>query len=420
MEGSVQSTINIGLPWRNKLPLDKSSLQRRVLRDSVLKVNSEGLHRAWTLPTRFAKRNVYDILGSPVIMDPIQCQHMGTQAEKDTSETNQSTESLRPSLEISSNNKLSVREQARQFEQNALGDIKMTKSWEIKEIHTSDGNEKCTEKNKSYINDPPYQNSLLPSATQDSPIISAHQSTTFPSILITPSDCSEDISPPPTRKPTPPLARKSVTPSQSFLIVQNEQIIPNFIPDPPNVPPPCPPLITSPSEPFLPTQPFLLTHTPETSFPPPPPPPLPAPSLPPSFSPILPTPPPPPLPQTLLTPSLSQVSLSSLTPTISSSTKEKLLTALEAPQANFGPRRELKGILKNIQNLADIEKSVANMYSQIDKVNPNQKQVPKPKSTVPTDTQNADILIPHEKLNGNLSCVVGELEKRFPSQSTAL
>ncbi|XP_040218003.1 protocadherin-15 isoform X1 [Rana temporaria] len=420
MEGSVQSTINIGFPWRNKLPLDKSSLQRRVLRDSVLKVNSEGLHRAWTLPTRFAKRNVYDILGSPVIMDPIQCQHMGTQAEKDTSETNQPTESLRPSLEISSNNKLSVREQARQFEQNALGDIKMTKSWEIKEIHTSDGNENCTEKNKSYINDPPYQNSLLSSATQDSPIIPAHQSTTFPSILITPSDCSEDISPPPTRKPTPPLARKSVTPSQSFLIVQNEQIIPNFIPDPPNVPPPCPPLITSPSEPFLPTQPFLLTHTPETSCPPPPPPPLPAPSLPPSFSPILPTPPPPPLPQTLLTPSLSQVSLSSLTPTISSSTKEKLLTALEAPQANFGPRRELKGILKNIQNLADIEKSVANMYSQIDKCNPNQKQVPKPKSTVPTDTQNADILIPHEKLNGNLSCVVGELEKRFPSQSTAL
>lgn len=32
-----------------------------------------------------------------------------------------------------------------------------------------------------------------------------------------------------------------------------------------------------------------------------------------------------------------------------------------------GRRRELKGILKNIQNLADIERSVANMYSQVDK-----------------------------------------------------
>ncbi|XP_072279261.1 protocadherin-15-like [Pyxicephalus adspersus] len=414
MEGTVQSTINVGLQWKNKLLLDKPSPRRRVLGDLVLKMNSEGLHRAWTLPTRFSKRSVYNILESPVIMDPIQCQHMGIRAEGATSEVNQPTECLRPSLETSSNSKLSVREQARQFEQNALGDIKITKSWEGKD--TSNCNEKCTEK-KSLIKDLLCQNSPLPPETQDSLALPTHQSATFPSILITASDCSEDISPPPTRKPTPPLARKSVTPCQTFKTSENEQVIPNLIPDPPNIPPPCPPPTTSPS--FTPTQPSLLTRPPEVTCPTPPPPPLPAPSLPPSFSPILPTPPPPPLPQTLLTPSHSQVSLSSLAPT-PSSIRKKLFKVPEASKSDAGPRRELKGILKNIQNLADIEKSVANMYTQIDKGNPLSKQVPKPKSLVPTDTQNADILNPHEKLNGNLSSVVGELEKRFPSQSTAL
>lgn len=36
-------------------------------------------------------------------------------------------------------------------------------------------------------------------------------------------------------------------------------------------------------------------------------------------------------------------------------------------QADGGRKKELKGILKNLQNLADIERSVANLYSQVDK-----------------------------------------------------
>lgn len=117
------------------------------------------------------------------------------------------------------------------------------------------------------------------------------------------------------------------------------------------------------------------------------------------------------------------------------------------------PRKELKGILKNIQNIADIEKSVANMFSQID-----QKQIPLKKvmkSRASIDSLNSlDSLDCLEALAGegggeggegvreggegegppppppplpqqiqpnpNMNSIVEELEKRFPTQSTIL
>lgn len=84
------------------------------------------------------------------------------------------------------------------------------------------------------------------------------------------------------------------------------------------------------------------------------------------------------------------------------------------------PRRELKGILKNIQNLAAIEKSVANMYSQIDKNHLLPKHIPKLKAAPSPELPTPGAAAEHNQQNGNLSCVVEELEKRFPAQSTAL
>ncbi|KAF1375655.1 hypothetical protein PFLUV_G00222440 [Perca fluviatilis] len=55
-------------------------------------------------------------------------------------------------------------------------------------------------------------------------------------------------------------------------------------------------------------------------------------------------------------------SVSSLRPV----SERKHPTPLDPSQTDVG-KKELKGILKNIQNLADIEKSVANLYSQVDK-----------------------------------------------------
>lgn len=105
------------------------------------------------------------------------------------------------------------------------------------------------------------------------------------------------------------------------------------------------------------------------------------------------------------------------------------------------PRKELKGILKTIQNIADIEKSVANMFSQID-----QKQIPitkvmKSRNSVDSldsldlldaisgvgaeaegggDAKGQEADEAPGRPNKNMNPIVEELEKRFPSQSTIL
>ncbi|MEE6485478.1 hypothetical protein FKM82_014298 [Ascaphus truei] len=410
MEGVGQGPVNYGLTWKSKLMLDKPSPTRLPLEDSLLKLNSEGMQRAWTLPTSFAKRHVYDVLNSPVIMDPIQWQQKSTTFERETNEITKCADYARSMLEKTKNSKLTVKEQARQFEQNALQEVKQGKSCEIKESHSplhTVYNQDYIEKIPEPLITPSYYNCPLPASQQ----VAELESSAFPSITITPSDFSDDISPPPTRKPTPPSVRKNVAPDQTFLTVESDQILKDHIPDPPRILPPLPP--PSLPTPLPPPPSFLAPHPPPPSLPAPPPPPTP---LPPPLT--------PPLPQQLLTPSHSQHSLSSLCPIPLFTAKDKLsplkLPTSEASHPDTGPRRELKGILKNIHNLADIEKSVANMYSQIDKNSATAKQTSKATPLAVADIQSAETVSHHEKPNGILGCVAEELEKRFPSQSTAL
>ncbi|KAK6293627.1 hypothetical protein J4Q44_G00359530 [Coregonus suidteri] len=128
-------------------------------------------------------------------------------------------------------------------------------------------------------------------------------------------------------------------------------------------------------------------------------------------------------------------------------------------------RKELKGILKNLQNLADIEKSVANLYSQVDKnrkvarfgkkpqateeqegtrkqsrsvslEEPNQpnltstEPVIQPNSTTNTNSSEletsqpstnnvtSEVQEPSQSNQSNADSVTEELSNRFPSQST--
>lgn len=60
------------------------------------------------------------------------------------------------------------------------------------------------------------------------------------------------------------------------------------------------------------------------------------------------------------------------------------------------------------------------MYSQIDKNHLLPKHVPKLKPATSPELPTPEAAAEHNQQNGNLSCVVEELEKRFPSQSTAL
>lgn len=157
------------------------------------------------------------------------------------------------------------------------------------------------------------------------------------------------------------------------MTVQPCQITVEIIPDPPENPPPPPPqqqhspsLPTSPpsSSPPSPPSPSYLSKTqciPPSSAPPinklVPPPPPPPPPLPPPPSPV--SDQSRPIVQFVPT---SLPSVSSLRPV----SQRKHPPPLPPSETEVG-RKELRGILKNIQNLADIERSVANLYSQVDK-----------------------------------------------------
>nr|XP_010297759.1 PREDICTED: protocadherin-15-like [Balearica regulorum gibbericeps] len=326
-------------------------------------------------------------------MDPIQWQQERLKAE------NEGTENQHSSIDISSplfqkisGPKLTVKEKARQFEQQALQEMKQVKSPDVKSIRSPthsicfQGENVLEQSPKSVVASPCLRSSPLSSPTPCAEVAEPEASV-VPSVIITHHDYPEELSPPPTRKPTPPSFRIKKPVCQSFLAPQTKEVL-ESIPDPPKIPPPPPPLL------------------------PPPPPPSP-PQLPPH---------PPPLPAVSLSSSSSSpLSTQHFSPAKHSKSPAKQ-PAVPPPATvpELPPRRELKGILKNIQNLAAIEKSVANMYSQIDKNQVLPKHVSKLKPVATPELPTPEAVAEHNQQNGSLSCVVEELEKRFPSQSTAL
>lgn len=273
-------------------------------------------------------------------------------------------------LRGSTETKLSVREQARQFEQQALQEQSLKQSRDslgslssilLRDASSDDVLELTSEALLSIMD---YSYSP-PSVGRDVP----------PSVIITHGEESWPLA---SQKPTPPVLRRFSSSISSYMTVQPCQITLEIIPDPPENPPPPPP----PPPPQHPCPPSPPTSPP--SSPPPSPPshsykPQSNPQLLPSSSPppvnkeIAP-PPPPPLPpppspaSEQLRPAVQFVPaslppVSSLRPV----SERKPPPPSEASGAEVRKTKELKGILKNIQNLADIERSVANMYSQVDK-----------------------------------------------------
>ncbi|XP_078016761.1 protocadherin-15-like [Epinephelus lanceolatus] len=323
----------------------------------------------WSMPARIhGGLYGFEMPRRQALMDPDDWEFQLLQASRSGRRRQDSSDTL--NLSGSTETKLSVREQARQFEQQALqeqtlkqnrGSLGSLSSIIVRDRDSDDMLELTSETLLS-IMDYPYSPT---SVGRDVP----------PSIIITQGD---DSWPPASQRPTPPVLRKFSSSISSYMTVQPCQITVEIIPDPPEDPPPPPPPRQHPPPP-----------------PPPPPPPTPPPSTPPSFTPSptyihkpqysppsppplvnkqLAPPPPPPLPPPP-SPAISDQSrpvvqfvptslppLSSLRPV----SERKHPPPLDPSQTDVG-RKELKGILKNIQNLADIERSVANLYSQVDK-----------------------------------------------------
>ncbi|XP_075391197.1 protocadherin-15 isoform X4 [Tenrec ecaudatus] len=220
------------------------------------------------------------------------------------------------------------------------------------------------------------------------------------------ADCSLGFS------PSMPCILNSPQFRRETSAIETKKDIFENLPHPPSIPPPPPPLFLNPSF-SLSCSPSALCHLarpspalPPSVFPAPPssftsPPPSPGLPLRPSLLPPLPLPPPPlpPLPPPFPSPRPSSASAPSkeracipvikhpadLPPTEQVQPSGLQLSSAAACKAD--PQREPKGILKHIKNLAEIEKSVADMYSQIKKNYP------------PTDISKLQIVGPTELIN---------------------
>ena len=271
----------------------------------------------------------------------------------------------------STETRLSVREQARQFEQQALqeqtpqqnrGSQGSLCSILVRDRDSDDVLELTSETLLSIMD-----YSYSPTVGREVP----------PSVIMTQGEESWPLT---CQRPTPPILRKFSSSISNYMTVQPCQITLEIIPDPPENPPPPPPPqrpnppspATSPpcSPPSSPPSPPYLHEPPLTPSSPPPPPPPPLPPVKKQLAPPPPPPlPPPPSPATDQSRPVVQFVPASLPPASSLRpvSERKHPPPPDPSQTDTGQRKELKGILKNIQNLADLERSVANLYSQVDK-----------------------------------------------------
>ncbi|XP_045926253.1 protocadherin-15-like isoform X1 [Micropterus dolomieu] len=319
----------------------------------------------WSMPARIhGDLYGYEVPRRQALMDPNDWELQILQQAMTGKRRPESSDTRR--LSCSTDTKLSIHEQARQFEQQTLQEQTLKQNKDSQGslssilVRDRDSNEtlELTSENLLSIIDYPYSST---SVGRD----------VSPSIIITQGDESWPLD---SQRTTSPVFRKFSSSISSYMAVQPCQITVEIIPDPPENPPPpppqrphppSPPTSPPPSPPYSPPSPSYLhkpQHTPQSppplvnkqlAPPPPPPPPLPPPPSPASN---------PPRPVIQFVPT-SLPPVSTLRPV----SERKRPPPPDPSQTDVGKKTELKGILKNIQNLADIERSVANLYSQVDK-----------------------------------------------------
>uniref|UniRef100_A0A8C9IWP0 Protocadherin-15 n=1 Tax=Piliocolobus tephrosceles TaxID=591936 RepID=A0A8C9IWP0_9PRIM len=266
-----------------------------------------------------------------------------------------------------------------------------------------------------------------------------------PNVITSPAECSLELSPSRPCVLNSSLSRRE-TPICMLTVETERNIFENFA-HPPNISPACPPPPPPISPPSPPPAPAPLAPPPDISpfslfSPPPSPPSIPLP-LPPSTLfplsistsgpptppllppfPTLPPPPPsipcppPPSASFLSTECVCITGVKCMTNMMPAEEIKSSMTQLSTTTVcKTDPRREPKGILKHVKNLAELEKSVANMYSQIEK-NYLRTNVSELQTMCPSEVTNMEIT--SEPNKENLNNIVEETEKQSHSQSTSL
>uniref|UniRef100_A0A3Q1FD86 Protocadherin-15 n=1 Tax=Acanthochromis polyacanthus TaxID=80966 RepID=A0A3Q1FD86_9TELE len=181
----------------------------------------------WSMPARI--HGDYEVSRRQALMDPAEWENHMLQAAMRVRQRQESSDMLL--LSGSTETKLSVREQARQFEQQAL------QEQTLKQSRDSDAVLELDSETLFSIMDYPYSSM---SVGRDVP----------PSIIITQGDEPWPLA---SQRPTPPVLRKFSSSISSYMTVQPCQITVEIIPDPPENPPPPPP--QKPHPPSPPTSP---------------------------------------------------------------------------------------------------------------------------------------------------------------------
>ncbi|KAK7148219.1 hypothetical protein R3I93_012518 [Phoxinus phoxinus] len=206
---------------------------------------------SWSLPSRFRGRGLYDALRRKGLWDPSEWEEQELKAglkdsreelDADLDQSGRSTET-----------KLSVREQARQFEQQALAERTPRQS---RDSYAS-----------LDLDDP-----LLTTIMLSSSPISVGKD--IPPCIIITGDDGETPPPPTAQRPTPPVLRKFSSSISNYVTVEPCEITLEFISES-DSPDSSPPLLPVPPRPFLSPPPVQQDFTP-----PPTPTPIPSPELP--------------------------------------------------------------------------------------------------------------------------------------------
>ncbi|XP_045423997.1 protocadherin-15 isoform X3 [Lemur catta] len=384
----------------------------------------EKIQRLWSQPVSLPKRLMRNVPNRQEVIDLPQWQSTRQKAENESPGTYPNKRSSGNPLLTTEDSNLTEKEEKRQGET-----LIVTGTKELKSL--SSDSSFCSPR-------PRFSFSTLPTVSRTVELKSE------PNVLTSPADCSLELSPPCILNSS--LIQRE-TPACMLAVETKKNILEKcshvpssspspFPPPPPSIPPPPPPL-PPPPPPSLDITPFSLSCPPACPprlpppFPHPPPFPLSVPpSAPPTPPPLpsLPTLPPPPLPLPCpLPPSASFLSTECVCLPVDKCTPNKTpaeeikpsVTWLSASTTgrNADPQREPKGILKHIENLAELEKTVANMYSQIKKNYPL-TNISELQTICPSEITNLEIT--SEKNQENSNVIDEGIEKQPHSQATSL
>uniref|UniRef100_A0A2K5D6S5 Protocadherin-15 n=1 Tax=Aotus nancymaae TaxID=37293 RepID=A0A2K5D6S5_AOTNA len=258
-----------------------------------------------------------------------------------------------------------------------------------------------------------------------------------PNVITSPAECSLELSPSRPCVLNSSLSRRE-TPICMLAVETERSIFENFshppnispssacLPPPLPISPPSPPPAPAPLAPPPDIPPFSLSCPPPPLFPPsipssgPQSPPLlpPFPTTVPPPPPSIPCPPPPSA-SFLSTEGVCITGIKCMTNTMPAEEIKSSMTQLSTTTVGkTDAQREPKGILRHVKNVAELEKSVANMYSQIEK-NYLRTNVSELQPMCPSEITNMEITSSQQNQE-NLNNTVEGTENRSHSQSTSL